>query len=116
MGGHSPFLRTLGLPIEWVHPPTQVAHPLDDEPAVVLELDVGATAEGLGRDARAYRELLAPLVEEWDAVEPVLLGPLPPSPRALARLARALGARRAQKTARIALADARAVAEEYFET
>jgi phytoene dehydrogenase-like protein len=116
MGEHSPFLRTLDLPIEWVHPPTQVAHPLDDAPAVLLEQDVDATAEGLGRDAHAYRELLSPLVEEWDAVEPVLLGPLPPSPRALARLARALGLRRAQKTARIALADARAVAEEHFET
>jgi phytoene dehydrogenase-like protein len=116
MGEHSPFLRTLLLPIEWVHPRTQVAHPLDDEPAAVLEQDVDATAEGLGRDARAYRDLLAPLVEEWDAVEPVLLGPLPPSPRALARLARALGAGRAQRTARIALADARTVAEAHFET
>jgi phytoene dehydrogenase-like protein len=116
MGEHSPFLRTLDLPIEWVHPPTQVAHPLDDSPAVLLEQDVDATAERLGPDAHAYRDLLAPLVEEWDAVEPVLLGPLPPSPRALARLARAFGLRRAQKTARIALADARAVAEEHFET
>ncbi len=116
MGEHSPFLRRLELPIEWVHPPAQVAHPLDDEPAVVLELDVGATADALGPDARAYRELLTPFVEEWDAVEPVLLGPLPPGARALARLARALGPRRAQRAARFALADARAVAQGCFET
>src|SRR6188768_4117927 len=44
MGEHSPFLRTLDLPIEWVHPPTQVAHPLDTSPAVLLEQDVDATA------------------------------------------------------------------------
>ena len=116
MGEHSPFLRRLELPIEWVRPPAQAAHPLDDEPAALLERDVDATAEGLGSDADSYRTLLRPLVEEWEVVEPVLLGPLPPSPRALARLARALGPRRAQRTARLALADARVFAEELFET
>jgi phytoene dehydrogenase-like protein len=116
MGENSPFLRRLELPVEWVHPPTQVAHPLDDEPAVALEQDVDATADGLGRDARAYRELLAPLVEEWDAIEPVLLGPLPAPARSLVRLVRALGPKLAERTARLALADARSVAEKHFET
>ncbi len=116
LGERSPFLRELALPIEWVHRPAQVAHPLDDGSAVVLERDVDATADQLGRDGPAYRELFAPLVEAWEAVEPVLLGPLPPAPRALARLARALGPRGAQRALRTALGDARAVAEATFET
>jgi phytoene dehydrogenase-like protein len=114
MGRRSPFLRSLELPIEWVSPPAQVAHPLDDGTAVLLERDVDATAEQLGPDGPAYRELVGPLVEHWDAVEPVLLGPLPPSPRALAALGRALGARGAQRSMRAALADARTLAEARF--
>lgn len=115
LGEHSPFLRTLELPIDWVHAPLEVAHPLDDGTSVALERDLDATAEQLGGDAAAYRRLVRPLVEHWDAVEPVLLGPLPPSPRALARLGRALGARTARRTTRAALGGARAVAESTFE-
>jgi phytoene dehydrogenase-like protein len=114
LGERSPFLRELGLPIDWVAPGAPLAHPLDDGSAIVLERDVDATAEGLGADARAYRELVGPLVEHWDAVEPVLVGPFPPPARALTRLARALGARTAQRTARAALADARGLAEATF--
>jgi phytoene dehydrogenase-like protein len=114
MGERSPFLRSLELPIEWVDPPGQVAHPLDDGTSVTLERDLDATAEQLGPDGPAYRRLVGPLVEHWDAVEPVLLGPLPPPPRALAGLARALGARVAQRSARAALADARSLAEATF--
>ena len=116
MAEHSPFIRSLGLELEWVQPDAQVAHPFDDGTALTLERDLGDTAEQLGADGAAYRALVGPLVEHWDAVEPVLLGPLPPSPRALAQLARALGARTAQRAARAALADARALAEATFTT
>jgi phytoene dehydrogenase-like protein len=116
MGNHSPFLRALELPIEWIEADAQVAHPLDDGTAITLERELDATAEQLGSDANAYRDLVGPLVESWDAVEPVLLGPLPPSPRALARLARALGPGTAARAARAALADARALAESTFES
>ena len=51
MGEHSPFLRTLELPIEWVYPPTQVAHPLDDAPAVLLRGFGAATAGRTVREA-----------------------------------------------------------------
>ncbi|HZB24320.1 MAG TPA: NAD(P)/FAD-dependent oxidoreductase [Gaiellaceae bacterium] len=112
MAEHSPFFRELELPLEWVHADAPAAHPLDDGTAVTLERDIDSTVEQLGRDGRAYRELVAPLVEHWDAVEPVLLGPLPPRPRALARLVRAVGPR----PARDALSDARALAERLFET
>ena len=68
MAEHSPFFRSLELPVEWVHPDAPAAHPLDDGHAVTLERDIDATAEQLGKDARAYRELVAPLVERWELV------------------------------------------------
>ncbi len=112
LGENSPFFRGLGLPIEWVHPPAQAAHPLDDGTAVVLERDVDATAAQLGVDASAYRKLVAPLVAHWDLIEPVLLGPHPPPPGALARVLRAVGPR----PARDALSAARTLVERTFRT
>jgi phytoene dehydrogenase-like protein len=77
--------------------------------------DVEATAAQLGGDAGAYRRLMGPLVEGWEAIEPVLLASLlPPSPQALVRLARTLGLRGAATSVRSALAPARALAERTF--
>jgi phytoene dehydrogenase-like protein len=112
MGQHSPFFRSLTLPVEWVSPDAALAHPFDNGTAALLERDVDATAEQLGEDADAYRALIGPLVEHWEVVEPVLLGPLPPSPRALARVLRAVGPSRAGD----ALADARSCAMRAFKT
>jgi phytoene dehydrogenase-like protein len=115
MGRGSPFFRELDLDIDWVDPPAACAHPLDDGTAVFLERDLAATAESIGgRDGAAYRELVEPLVEHFDAVVPILLGPWPPPPRAVARLARALGPARLQRSLRAALADARSLAEATF--
>jgi phytoene dehydrogenase-like protein len=116
MGRGSPFFVQTALDVDWVDPPAAAAHPLDDGTAVVLETDLDATAASIGgADGRAYKELVAPLVESFDAVLPVLLGPWPPPPRALARLARALGPARLQRSLRAALADARSLAEATFE-
>ena len=90
----------------------QAAHPLDDGTAVLLERDLDATAHALGADGEAYRKLVAPLIEHWQFVEPVLIGPLPPTGRALARLARAVGPRPALR----ALESARSLAESTFAT
>ena len=86
----SPFFSTLPLRehgLEWVDPPAPLAHPFDDGTAVVLERSVDATAYGLDRDTLAYRNLMAPLVADWDTVAPQILGPLRPTrhPVALAR-------------------------------
>ena len=78
----STFFRDLPLDrygLAWVEPPLPLAHPLDDGTAVALERSVAATAAGLGRDAGAYRRLMAPLVARWSAVTEDLLGP-PPIP------------------------------------
>jgi phytoene dehydrogenase-like protein len=112
LGLGSPFLGTLGLErhgLEWIQPPAAVAHPLDDGSAVVLERSVEATAEGLGGDARAYRNLMEPLVAEADALLSELLGPvrLPRRPLLLARFA-ALGLQSADRVARRRFAGERA--------
>jgi phytoene dehydrogenase-like protein len=87
----SPFFRTLPLGrhgLEWVHPPAPCAHPLDDGTAVVCERSVDATAEGLGPDAKAYRDLFAPLASAWDDLAEDLLRPPLHVPRHPLRLAR----------------------------
>ena len=114
-GAASPFFRELDLDVEFVHPPAAAAHPLDDGSAVLLERDLEATAAQLGEDAGAYTRLLAPLVEGWEAIEPVLLASLlPPSPRAVARLVKTLGLRGGTTSVRSALAPARTLAERTF--
>ncbi len=80
----SPFMRSLPLAelgVEWVFSPAELAHPLDGRPAALVERSVDATAGRLGADARAYRRLMAPLVERWQAIMEDLLGPLPLPPR-----------------------------------
>lgn len=79
MGVASPFLRTLPLAdhgLSWVHPPSPLAHPLDDGTVALLERSVEATGESLGPDAEAYRRLMGPLVDNAEALFPELLGPL----------------------------------------
>ena len=115
LGQASPFLRRLELELEWIHPDAPAAHPLDDGTAVLLERGFEATAEGLGRDAAAYRELVAPLVDGWRQVESVLLGPYPVTPRTFLRLGDRLGLRGLLAALRGSLAAARPFAESRFE-
>lgn len=78
LGIASPFFRRLPLRehgLEWIQPEAPLAHLLDDGEAVVVERSVAATARTLGPDAEAYRRLMEPLVEEWDALLPELLAP-----------------------------------------
>ena len=79
----SPFFSQLPLErhgLEWVEPPIQIAHPLDDGRAALVWRDVSATAEAFGEaaDARLYRRWMEPLAREWDIVANNLLGPLRP--------------------------------------
>jgi phytoene dehydrogenase-like protein len=88
----SPFLSRLPLAehgLELVHPDAPLAHPLDDGSAVLLERSVERTAEGLGRDAEAYRRLFEPLVRTAPELMRETLGPLRPPrhPIAMARFA-----------------------------
>ena len=111
----SPFLRGLGLDVDWIESPALLAHPFADGTALTLERDVDATAVQLGADEDAYRRLVGPLVREWPAAERMLLAPLvPPAPRAAAGLVAALGVPGAASAARNALASAAGLAERTF--
>ena len=79
MGLLSPAFRTWPLAehgLEWIRPGVSVAHPLDDEPAVLLSRSLAETARGLGGDARAYERLFAPFLKEPHGLFADLLGPL----------------------------------------
>src|SRR5262245_39810033 len=61
-----PFFRTLPLDkygLEFIEPPHQIAHPLDDGPAAIVDRSVELTASRLGDDGKAYRNLLGPLAK-----------------------------------------------------
>jgi phytoene dehydrogenase-like protein len=110
----SPLFRRLELDVEWVYPDAPAAHPLDDGTAVLLERSLAATASGLGRDADAYRAAIEPLAEAWAAIEDVLVGSYPISPRRLLRIVRELGPKGALAGSRAAFGAARPFAQERF--
>ncbi|MBC8103401.1 MAG: NAD(P)/FAD-dependent oxidoreductase [Cytophagales bacterium] len=95
LGAGSPFFRTLSLEkygLEWVHPVSPLAHPFDEAEAgaAVLETSLEETCDGLGeRDGKAYRRLMAPLLEETggenavDRLSRLLLFASPPATRDL---------------------------------
>jgi phytoene dehydrogenase-like protein len=84
MGRSSPLFRELALErhgLEWIEPPIQVAHPLDDGSAALLHRDIEATARTFrdDRDARTYAGWLRPLVADWERIVDGLLGPIRPA-------------------------------------
>lgn len=79
MAADSPFFSTLPLDkhgLEYILPDLAAAHPLDGGRAAVLGGSVEDTAQLLGDDAPAYRRLIGPLVGDWPAIAPDVLGPL----------------------------------------
>jgi phytoene dehydrogenase-like protein len=103
MASISPFLSRFRLDL--VTPPAALAHPLDEGRAVVLERSVRATAEGLGRDRRAYERLVRPLVTGAAGLAEDVLGPLrPPRHPLLTARFGALGLLSAVRLARTAFA------------
>lgn len=103
----SPFLLSLPLDklgVELIRPTAAFAHPLDDGTAALCQGTVQQTADGLGEDAGAYRDLMTPLIDRWQDLARSLLGPprIPRRPLLLARF----GARGIQS--------ARGLAERHF--
>jgi phytoene dehydrogenase-like protein len=79
VGVVSPFFRTLDLEkwgVEWVYPPIALAHVLEDGEAALLHPSLEETAQGLGRDGDAYRDMLRPFVEHADEFFPEILRPV----------------------------------------
>jgi phytoene dehydrogenase-like protein len=85
----SPWFRALALDklVEWVHPPAPLVHVLRDGRIVTLERSIADTAAQFGPDGAAYRDLVAPYAEHFDALVAEILGPLrvPRSPLLMAR-------------------------------
>ncbi len=91
MGVASPFLRSRSLHehgLQWLWPPVDLAHPLDDGPAAVLMRSMDETTARLGADGVAWRRLLGPLVSGFDELAGELLGPMLRVPRHPVRLGR----------------------------
>jgi phytoene dehydrogenase-like protein len=79
----SPFFRTLPLHkhgLEWIDPPSPLAHPLDDGGAVLLHRSVNETMRGLSEDGDAYRKVFGWLADCWDGLDADILAP-PHAPR-----------------------------------
>lgn len=90
LGVLSPFFRTLPLDdygLKWIHPPASVAHPLDEEPAVLFYPDLQKTADNLGLDGPAWERMVRPFLQDPHALLNDILGPLriPEKPVQLAR-------------------------------
>jgi phytoene dehydrogenase-like protein len=86
----SPFFEHLPLAehgLEYIYPAITAAHPFDNGTAAVLKHSVEETARLLGADEQAYLNLIQPIVNDWPAIAPDILGPLhyPKHPLAMAR-------------------------------
>ncbi|KDN55896.1 phytoene desaturase family protein [Flavobacterium seoulense] len=75
----SPFFADLPLQehgLEFVHAPLAAAHPFDNGNAAILSRSIKETAKSLGKDGKAYLDLIQPLVESWPKIVDDTLGPL----------------------------------------
>jgi phytoene dehydrogenase-like protein len=86
----SPLFRSLPLTeygLEWIEPPAMLAHPFDDGSAACVFRSIDATAERLGGDGPAYRELFRTLADDWPRIDDGVLGPFrwPRHPLTMAR-------------------------------
>ena len=75
----SPFFRSLPLAdhgVTWIESDAPLAHPMDDDQALLLERSLQCTGAALGADGNAYVDLMAPLVQHWEPLMNMLLGPL----------------------------------------
>jgi phytoene dehydrogenase-like protein len=74
----SPYLQTLPLEkfgLEYIYPEIAAAHPFDNGTAAVLKQNLANTAQLLGADELAYKQLLQPVVQSWPGIAPDVLGP-----------------------------------------
>jgi phytoene dehydrogenase-like protein len=91
LGAGSPLFRSWPLAehgLTWIQPDLPLAHPFPDGTAATLARSVDETAASLGPDGPAWRQLVRPFRDRWDALATaVLRAPLdglPPHPLLLA--------------------------------
>lgn len=86
----SPFFRNLPLErygLHWLHPDLPLAHPLEDSVAK-LHRSLDQTAEALGPDERAYKQLMSRLVADSENLKVEFLQPVLHWPKHPIQLAR----------------------------
>jgi phytoene dehydrogenase-like protein len=88
----SPFFRQVGLErygLTWIQPEIPLAHPFEDGSALFLHRSLEVTSDILGRDGKAYKDLLTPFVENHERLLSDILKPLhfPENPFLMARFA-----------------------------
>ena len=108
MGAASPFFAALPLAdhgLHWIHGIAPLAHPLDDGTAVTLEHSLKDQEIVLGRDARAWREMVGPLAVHWTDFIIDALGPVTRIPRRPLLMA---------NFGRLAMQSARSLAKHHF--
>ncbi|GGC90954.1 putative dehydrogenase [Tersicoccus solisilvae] len=106
MGLAAPFFADVELDrhgVTWRWAPVDLAHPLDDGSAAVMERSIEATCAGLGVDGPAWRRLFGPVSERLDDVLADIMQPMLRVPRHPLTLAR-FGALAAQPAALLARA------------
>lgn len=67
----SPYWKELPLDefgLEWICPPASVAHPLDNQPAVLLTQSIEETMNNLGEDGKAWEKMLRPFLKNPEAI------------------------------------------------
>jgi phytoene dehydrogenase-like protein len=79
----APALKPYLDDIEWINPPTPMAHPFRDGTAMALERDVDATAAQLGAGGARYAEFMHRLVAAAEPLMHAALEPLPPGEAAV---------------------------------
>lgn len=91
LGAASPAFQALDLRsrgLEFVDFPILLAHVLDGATGACMYKSLDRTVDGLGIDGARYRRLMAPMVDNFDLLAPMVLGPLlawPPHPLLMAR-------------------------------
>ncbi|MDO9496537.1 MAG: NAD(P)/FAD-dependent oxidoreductase [Nocardioides sp.] len=89
-GVASPYLSQLPLAehgLTWRWPEIDLAHPLEDGTAGVLEGDVATTARHLGADGKRWGQVFGPIAKAFPAIAHDALGPLVRVPSHPIRLA-----------------------------
>lgn len=79
MAAASPFFKTLPLEahgLNFLYPDIAAAHPFDGGSAAVLKRSLNDTAALLGKDEKAYHDLISPMLKSWPSIENDILGPL----------------------------------------
>ncbi len=82
LGRASPLFRELDLGnhgLDWIEPPIQLGHPLDDGRAALVRRDIDETVATFedADDARRYARWMRPVSADWDLIVRETLGPLP---------------------------------------